>query len=609
MQEGKENLFSNLKSPAHGLTKNVRTQIEMRLVRYRESNVTYDENLETITELLQEYPSKVIRSAICIIQTETEPLELLNNLPLNIESLTVIQGYESGNKTIKLSYLYKFPQLLSLEVIGPHIMNKPVNSHLICEIDLPLPNIKYINFERILLKNGKKVENIVKETNEEDLTFEYIQKLEGDSQLHPLTIIQKGATEDDIVPYKIFKERAEADGDTPLFIGFKKLHFLRIIYCELNNVHWEMFDGLQELHYLMLERNNLRFIPAFAFYGTPNLKTLSLAHNRLLDIQITDLAGLLELEYLDLSFNNFTQLSELSLPPFPKLKLANFANNPISVIFPNTFEVMNTTDSLIIGSDDKPLSLITHSFMGLNLLQKLTLNNLQLNILTRDLLAGMPSLTELILSGNITKIEYDAFLEIGQIQTLILRNCQIIHMSMDAFIGLEKLQYLDLSNNKLEYLPPGIFDGLLSIRELYLNSNKLMQVPHGIFSKIHPKLLRLNENSWHCSCDMSDWKPMIINKVKQRTLKSCKYTSDKGLGCASENNVEYKYIFDNKVAPICAQPEKFINWSVFHAMKRILKCPNFKPKYRKHIHTKNATSLYINLEKMSTQVHTTEVSK
>ncbi|KAJ8979234.1 hypothetical protein NQ317_009414 [Molorchus minor] len=360
----------------------------------------------------------------------------------------------------------------------------------------------------------------------------------------------------------------------PLFIGFKKLFLLRITNCELHNIHWEMFDGLAKLEYLILEKNNLRFIPAFAFYGTPNLKSLSLAHNKLLDIEITDLAGLLQLEYLDLSFNNFSQLSELSLPPFPNLKLANFANNPISVIFPNTFEVMNTTDSLIIGSDDIPLTLITNSFMGLNLLQKLTLHNLELKLLKRDLFVGMPSLSELVLTGNITEIEYDAFLEISKIKKLVLSNCQIKIISMDTFMDLQKLLYLDLSNNKLESLPPGVFDNVVSLKELYLNGNKLTELPSGIFAKLHAKLIRLNENPWYCSCQMSDWKPMIVNKIKQKILTPCEYI---------ESHFGFKYVYDNKIAPRCAQPSQFINWSVFHAMRRILKCPDYKPKLRKHL--------------------------
>lgn len=531
--------------------------------------------------MLEDSGSSVIRSAICILQTETDPKQLMDQLPKNIESITLIQGYESGNKTIKFSQLNEFTQIVSLELVGPNLFNQHVNSHLISEIDAPLTNLKYLNLERILIRNSKnQVVNFLKQVQEENLIFEYVQKIDG--AIHPLTMVQKSLDDRDVVPYEVFKKQKDQNGETPLFTGFKELLLLRIMNCELNNINWEMFDGLQHLEYLLLEKNNLRFIPSFAFYGTPNLKTLSLAHNKLLDIQIADLAGLLQLEYLDLSYNNFTQLSELSLPPFPMLKLANFANNPISIIFSNTFEVMNTTISLVLGSDDMPLTLTTHSLGGLNLLEKLIMNNLQQKLLKRDMFVGMPSLKHLILTGNITEIEYDAFIEVKELEKLILSNCQLKNLSMDSFVGLQKLKYLDLSHNLLEYLPPGIFDQLSNLKELYLNTNKFKELARDIFSNIYPKLLRLNENPWHCSCGMSEWKPVIVNRLKQKIQRPCEFADDKGLTCSTrDHRFVYKYVFDNRVAPKCAEPEHFANWSVFHAMRRILKCPDYKPKLRR----------------------------
>ncbi|XP_044257392.1 insulin-like growth factor-binding protein complex acid labile subunit [Tribolium madens] len=539
------------------------------------NDVLYDDNLES--ELLDDKP--IVRSAICILHTEIDPLDLITKLPSDLETLTLIQGYNTGSKTIKFSYLSKFKNLLSLELLGPNLLNKMTNSSLISEINLPLPDLKYLNLENIQIKNSKiQIQKFVKEFNDVQ-TFEYVQKIDTNGQ-HPLTMVQQG-TNEEILPYEKYKQQDD-ENKIPLFIGFKNLFLLRITHCELNNVHWAMFDGLNNLQYLILDKNNLRFIPPFAFYGTPNLKTLSLAHNNLLDIQITDLAGLLELEYLDLSYNNFSQLSELSLPPFPKLKLADFGNNPITVIFPNTFEVMNTTDSLIIGSNDVNLSLMTNSFLGLNLLKALTLNNLKIRRLKRDLFVGMPSLNELTLTGDITEIEFDTFLDVYKLKKLILSNCNVKNVSMDAFIGLENLQVLDLSKNQLEHLPPAVFDQLLNIKEIYLNENQLIKLPRDIFGKIHPKMIRLNENPWHCSCEMSEWKPMIINRIKQKVIKSCDFTQDKGVGCLQDNRFTFKYVYENKVTPKCVHPKQYVNWSVFHAMRRLLKCPEYKPKIRKH---------------------------
>ncbi|XP_060516336.1 leucine-rich repeats and immunoglobulin-like domains protein 2 [Cylas formicarius] len=554
------------------------------------NEVVYDDTFDTVELLDEPHRAMIVRSATCILQTETNPAELIESLPDNIESLTFIHGYESGNKTIKFSWLSKFNRLTSLELVGPTIFAKNVTNHLLCQIDYSLPELNYLNLEKVLIHNSKEqiqsFLEILKES--ENITFEYIQKIDG--SMHPVTIVQKNNNDDEVVPYEVFKEQRRNNGEVPLLVGFKKLLLLRIVNCELNNIHWEMFDGLGELQYLILERNNLRYIPPFAFYGTPHLKVLSLAHNKLLDIEITDLAGLLELEYLDLSHNNFTQLSELSLPPFPKLKLADFANNPINIIFPNTFEVMNTTNSLVIGSDDMAVTFLTHSFVGLNLLQTLTVHNVNVDLLKRDFFVGMSRLNQLSLSGNIREIEFDAFLEVPNLEKLILSYCSTYNISMDSFIGLNKLHYLDLSHNNLEYLPSGVFDDLDSIKEIYLNHNKFKQLPREIFSKIHPKLLRLNENPWHCTCEMSEWKPIIVMRVKQKSLKPCDFAHDKGISCTADNRYEYKYVFDSKIAPKCVEPEQFATWSVFQAMRRILKCPDYKPKLIKKVSpTKNGT--------------------
>lgn len=541
----------------------------------------YEDNLET--DLLGD--KQIIRSAICILQTDTDTADLIEKLPDNIETFTLIQGYAIGTKTLKFSHLTKFKNLLSLELQGPNSLNQQTNSTLISEIDMALPFLRFLNFENVQIKNSViQIQNFVKEISHTSQTFAYVQKF--DDNTHELTMVQEGA-EDEVLPYEKYKQQ-DNEQKIPLFVGFKNLFLLRITHCELKNVHWAMFDGLSNLQYLILDKNNLRFIPPFAFYGTPNLRSLSLAHNNLLNIQITDLAGLLELEYLDLSYNNFSQLSELSLPPFPKLKLADFRNNPITIIFPNTFEVMNTTDSLIIGSDNVKLSLMPNSFLGLTLLKALTLLNLELSILKRELFVGMPNLHELILTGNITQIEFDTFSDIYKLQKLILSNCNLRNISMDAFMGLENLHILDLSQNQLEELPPGVFDELINIKEIYLSKNHFTKLPHEIFGKIHAKMIRLNGNPWHCSCDMSDWKPVIVNRIKQKVINPCDYTHDKGVGC-TENRFAFKYIYETKVAPQCAEPKQYLNWSVFHVMRRILKCPEYKPKIRKHHLIKNQT--------------------
>lgn len=442
-------------------------------------------------------------------------------------------------------------------------------------MDVALPLLEYLNLEDVELKSTRSKLNLIdNDVTDEIVTFDYAQKISPLSK--PLTFIRVGSPSE-ILPYNKYIEQNFAT-----FKGFNALTLLRVSNCNFNNLHWEMFEGLNNLIYLLLEKNNLKFIPDFVFYGTANVKTLSLAHNNLLNIQIRNLAGLLELEYLDLSYNNFSQLSELSLPPFPKLKLANFGDNPINAIFPNTFEVMNTTHSIILGGEDIPLNILTNSFLGLKLLKKLTIRNLHMESLEKEIFVGMPNLNELILTGDIPKIEFDAFLEVYNIERLILNNCNISKISVDGFMGLNKLKVLDLSRNNLDFLPYGIFDVLSSLRELYLNHNKFKELPKGIFSNVQIRLIRLNNNPWNCSCDMSDWKPVLINRIKQKTTNGCNQAFDKGIGCLDDKNgMLVKYIYDNTVAPKCTTPNKYQNWNVFHVLRKQLKCTDFKPKIKK----------------------------
>ncbi|KAJ8953239.1 hypothetical protein NQ318_015819 [Aromia moschata] len=170
-----------------------------------------EEDLNT-AEILEEHPSAIVRSVICILQTETDPQELLNHLPHNTETLT---------------YLTKFPALISLELVGPNMMNRPLNNtHLICEIDFPLSDLKYLNLERVLIRNSKQqVVNFLKEVDEMDLTFEYVKKLDGNP--HSLTMVQKSTNDEEIVPYKVFKEQKETKAIILSLLGLRSY-----CYCE-----------------------------------------------------------------------------------------------------------------------------------------------------------------------------------------------------------------------------------------------------------------------------------------------------------------------------------------------------------------------------------------
>lgn len=225
---------------------------------------------------------------------------------------------------------------------------------IVLDVDALLPlslTLRYLNLERVTLTslsamNKNRVNLVVQPASQQNDEEANRYSVDGDevvtqNGLRLIFLSRSGDRENgeeeerEILPYNLYKQEVEGHRDTTgLFAGLGRLTHLRAYDCVLKDIYWQMFDGLESLVYLSLEKNDLKFIPEFCFYGTPVLKSLSLADNGLLTMESKDLAGLLSLEKLDLRGNNLTFLSELSFPPFPALIEADLTGNPLDTILP-----------------------------------------------------------------------------------------------------------------------------------------------------------------------------------------------------------------------------------------------------------------------------------
>ncbi|XP_034239901.1 podocan-like [Thrips palmi] len=491
--------------------------------------------------------ARVVRQAVCVILSDVFE-DVIATLPADTQALTLLQSADEAAIVVTAGHLSRFEGLVSLDVTA----FAEAAVHLKSDSLRTLPHLRLLSLTGVQLEGALDDDNEVIVTTPPPLRPRrrrlppWAYRTDDQSEDTPELVFLKPA---EVVSFSKFTELRRVNA-LRTFEGLDQLLMLRLHYADLVNLAWEMFNGLDSLQVLSLEHNRLAFVPDWSLYGAPALRYLSLAHNSLLDVSSTALVGLLELRFLDMSHNNLTHLSELSLPPFPKLRGADFRANPIESVFTNTFQVMNSTETLLLGGTGTALQLHQDMFLGLRAMRRLVATDVTAPGMHRDLLRGMPRLKELTLTGVVPSLPYDAFVEVPKLERLLLRHCSIRHVSMDAFYALFALRELDLSHNLLRALPPNLLDQQGSLKELLLTGNQLKELPPGLLDNVPAKMVRLDGNPWQCSCDMAAWNPAATNKDKR----------------------EGRYVYDKRAAPTCATPEPYAGWSVYDAMRRGFRC-------------------------------------
>ena len=222
--------------------------------------------------------------------------------------------------------------------------------------------------------------------------------------------------------------------------------------------------------------------------------------------------------------------------------------------------------------ENDPVVIHHGGFDGLSQLQILRMGPISLSEegLSRPHLQGVTTLKELHIRGTLDSIGADTFIDNRRMHTLDLTNCRLTHLSMDAFQGLNKLRILDLSQNELKEILPGLFDPLFSLKEVWLNGNHLQTLPSSIFNPILPvaKLIRLDDNPWHCTCQLHQLRPTSVNKIKQRLPLSSDRSS--------------VFVYDQRISPRCQTPPEAHGYAVFDVLRKQLKCNKKAALIRNH---------------------------
>ena len=197
-----------------------------------------------------------------------------------------------------------------------------------------------------------------------------------------------------------------------------------------------------------LERNKIKLQPNDfpEFYV---LEKLNLGYNQMHNIEVEAFRNMTNLKTLNLQVNEFTNVPDFNhiADTLEKLSLKN---NPIEVIYDNTFSHFSALKSLEL--QNCKISLIsTTGLFGLVSLETLSLSNNHLSSLHIDVFKGLVSVTNISLEKN--SLKYLPNFNLSTLKTLNVKENKLVGTKNGSFAGAVGLKTLYLSNTELTEWP------------------------------------------------------------------------------------------------------------------------------------------------------------
>ncbi len=270
---------------------------------------------------------------------------------------------------------------------------------------------------------------------------------------------------------------------------------------QLHTIPIKLFHPLTSLTVLDMSYDSLRALSPELFAKCPTLEWLSLSNNMIAEIaeNVFDILG--NLVYLNLAGNNIGSLKSGIFAGLRSLKILNLKKNHLTT-FKGEFFIAwksNGTNVEKLDLSDNQISyLFPTSFKVHPNLRVVNLARNKFNFFPGELIAGLESLQEIDLSGNVLKTldEFD-FGRLPRLRILRLNDNEIEIISETAFHNSTQLQILDLSDNNLEKIGERTFQGLNRIEKLNLSNNSLSELPDNIFDRTKVRMLEHVNLSWN----------------------------------------------------------------------------------------------------------------
>ncbi|CAH0713110.1 unnamed protein product, partial [Brenthis ino] len=266
-----------------------------------------------------------------------------------------------------------------------------------------------------------------------------------------------------------------------MFEGLKLCGILDVSNQEFTFIEDYAFFGLEKLTGLLLNNNLIETVSNKSFKTLKKLKLLDLSYNRITDIDF-EKEDLESLESLLLRGNNIMQIKVNQLHSLYRLELLDLSRNNISRIESKSFQALSNINNFQISKNPLTGELESNTFGGLHQVPMLDLSSTYLSVVQNSSLNGMLQLNELNIShSNISQVQYNAFLNTGNIEILDLSHNEIKYFYVNT-THLRKLNQLMLNNNLIKSLPSDFLAGMNYLNKICLSYNSITFISDDTFN-------------------------------------------------------------------------------------------------------------------------------
>ncbi|KAK6483140.1 TLR4 interactor with leucine rich repeats-like [Huso huso] len=306
------------------------------------------------------------------------------------------------------------------------------------------------------------------------------------------------------------------------FTFYTSLKRLDLQYNSIGTIPYGTFESLGKVNELYLGNNRVSQLKNQTFTGLISLHYLDLSNNRISTILAGAFYNLESLTKLRLSGNALSAITNGLFVHLQKLEFLHFENNRISTITRNAFKGLGNLIELHFTGNNLT-SLIEGVFRHLPALSNLHLDKNSITVLRRGVFKTLTTLQILSLSHNrISEIDSGAFAGLFRLKSLKLNGNCISAIGTHFLSNSPHLEEIDLSHNKISTVNEYAFENVPSLNILKLNNNTLTYLNPDVFSTAAQlSSLKLNDNPWHCNCDLihlKDWLQSSSDRLRIMTV-------------------------------------------------------------------------------------------